>query len=56
MGISSEDYNILEYNQYQIYDKAPSIFYKDLGFVIRKASCKNNPKKSSKKRKLNKFH
>ena len=40
----SEDTEILEFNQYQKYDKAPFIIYVDLQYIIEKIDgCKNNP-------------
>ena len=44
----SEDTKILEFNQYQIFDKAPFIIYADLECIIEKIDrCKNNPENSS---------
>ena len=41
----SQDTKILEFNQYQISDKTPFIFYADLQCLIEKIhGCKNNPK------------
>ena len=46
--MSSEDNKMLEFNQYQKSDKAPSIVYADLEFIIEKTDgCKNNPENSS---------
>ena len=46
--MSSDDNKILEFNQYQKFDKAPFIIYEDLGCLIEKADeCKNYPEKSS---------
>ena len=46
--ISSEDNKMLEFNQYQKSDKAPSIIYADLEFIIEKTDgCKNNPENFS---------
>ena len=40
----SEDNKILQYNQYQKFDKAPFIFYADLECSIEKVDrCKNDP-------------
>ena len=40
----SKDTKILEFNQYQKYDKAPFIIYVDLQYIIEKIDgCKNNP-------------
>ena len=42
--MSSEDTKILEFNQYQKFDKAPFIIYVDLECIIEKIDgCKNNP-------------
>ena len=42
--IPSEDTKILEFNQYQKYDKALFIIYADLDCIIKKTDgCKNNP-------------
>ena len=42
--MSSEDIKILEFNQYQKADKAPSIIYADLECMIERTDeCKNNP-------------
>ena len=47
----SEDTKILEFNQYQISDKAPFIIYVDLECMIEKIDgCKNNPENSSTKK------
>ena len=44
----SEDSKILEFNQYQKSDKAPSIIYVDLECLIGKIDgCKNNSENSS---------
>ena len=44
----SEGTKILEFNQYQKYDKAPFIIYADLECGIEKIDgCKNNPENSS---------
>ena len=44
----SEDTKILEFNQYQKYDKAPFIIYADLECIIEKTDrCKNDPENSS---------
>ena len=44
----SEDNKILEFNQYQKSDKAPSIIYVDLECLIGKIDgCKNNSENSS---------
>ena len=46
--IPSEDTKILEFNQYQISNKAPFIIYADLECIIQKIDgCKNNPQNSS---------
>ena len=45
--MSSEDINILEFNQYRIFDKTQSIVYADLEFLIKIDGCKNNPEKGS---------
>ena len=40
----SEDTKILEFNQYQLSDKAPFIIYADLEWITEKIDeCKNNP-------------
>ena len=39
----SEDTKILEFNQYQKYDKVPFIIYEDLKCLIEKTDgCQNN--------------
>ena len=44
----SKDTNILEFNQYQKFDKIPFIIYADLECLIeRMDGCKNNSKSSS---------
>ena len=44
----SENTKILEFNQYQKFDKAPFIIYADLECLIEKIdACKNNPENSS---------
>ena len=44
----SDDTKILEFNQYQKFDKSPFIIYADLECIIEKIDvCKNNPKNSS---------
>ena len=44
----SEDTKILEFNQYQKFDKVPFITYTDLECIIEKTDgCKNNPENSS---------
>ena len=46
--MSSEEIKILEFNQYQRSDKAPSVIYADLECLIEKADgCKNKPENSS---------
>ena len=46
--MNSEDAKILEFNQYQKYDKASFFIYADLEFIIEKIDrCKNNLKSSS---------
>ena len=46
--MTSEDPKILEFNQYQKYDKASFFIYADLEFIIEKIDqCKNNLKSSS---------
>ena len=46
--MTSEDSEILEFNQYQKYDKASFFIYADLEFIIEKIDrCKNNLKSSS---------
>ena len=43
-----EDTKILEFNQYQKYDKAPFIIYTNLECIIEKIDgCKNNPENLS---------
>ena len=43
----SEDAKILEFNQYEKFDKAPFIIYVDLECIIEKIDgCKNNPENS----------
>ena len=45
--IPSEETKILEFNQYQISDKAPSTIYADLEYLMEKIDgCKTNPKNS----------
>ena len=42
----SEDTKILEFNQFQKYDKATFIINEDLEYIIEKFDeCKNNPEK-----------
>ena len=44
----SQDTKMLEFNQYQISDKAPFIIYKDLECIIKQNDgCKNDPENSS---------
>ena len=44
----SKDTKILEFNQYQKFDKAPFIIYTDLEGIIEKIDgCKNSPENSS---------
>ena len=44
----SEDTKLLEFNQYQKYDKAPCIIYANLECILEKTDGrKNNPEKSS---------
>ena len=44
----SENTKILEFNQYQKFDKAPFVFYADLECLIEKIDgCRNNPENSS---------
>ena len=44
----SDDTRILEFNQYEKYDKAKFIIYEDLECIIEKNyGCKNNPQNSS---------
>ena len=44
----SEDTKILEFNQYQKFDKAPFVIYADLDCLIEKIDgCKDNPENSS---------
>ena len=46
--MSSEDTKILEFNQYQKFDKTPFIIYAYLEFIIEMIDgCKNNPENSS---------
>ena len=46
--VPSEDTEILEFNQYQKFDKAPFIIYADLECLIEMIDrCKNNPENSS---------
>ena len=46
--MSSEDTEILEFNQYQKSDKAPFIIHADLECLIEKTdACKNYPENSS---------
>ena len=43
----SEDTKILEFNQYQKFDKVPFIIYADIECLIKKIDgCENNPEKS----------
>ena len=43
-----EDTKILEFNQHELFDKAPFIIYADLECTIEKIDgCKNNPENSS---------
>ena len=45
--MTSEDAKILEFNQYQKYDKASFFIYADLEFIMEKIDrCKNNLKSS----------
>ena len=45
--MTSEDTEILEFNQYQKSDKAPFIIYADLECLKEKIDgCKNNPQNS----------
>ena len=42
--MSSQNIKILEFNQYQKYDKIPFTIYVDLECIIEKIDgCKNNP-------------
>ena len=42
-----EDTKILEFNQYEIFDKAPFIIYANLECTLEKIDgCKNNPENS----------
>ena len=42
--MTSGDTKILEFNQYQKFDKAPFTIYADLECIIEKIDrCKNNP-------------
>ena len=44
----SEDTQILEFNQYKKFDKAPFIIYADLECIIEKTDrYKNNPERSA---------
>ena len=44
----AEDTKILEFNQYQQFDKAPFIVYSDPKWLIEKTDgCKNKPENSS---------
>ena len=44
--MSSQNIKILEFNQYQKYDKIPFIIYVGLECIIEKIDgCKNNPEK-----------
>ena len=44
----SEDNKILEFNQYQKFDRAPVIIYADLKYLIDKIDeCRNNYENSS---------
>ena len=53
--MSSEDTKILEFNQYQKSDKAPSIIYADLEFLIENIDgCKNNKPENSSTTKVSK--
>ena len=46
--MSSEETKILEFNQYQKFEKAPFIIYGDLECIIEKIDgCTNNPENSS---------
>ena len=46
--MNSEETKILEFNQYQKFDKAPFIIYADLECIIERIDgCKNNPGNSS---------
>ena len=43
--MSSEDTKVLEFNQYQKFNKVPFMIYADLECLIEKIDgCKNNPK------------
>ena len=47
--VTFEDTKILEFNQYQKFDKAPFIIYADLECIIGKIDgCKNNSENNSK--------
>ena len=47
----SENIKILEFSQYQTFDKALFIIHADLEYIIEKIDgCKNNPEKSSAKK------
>ena len=49
--LASEDNKILEFKQYQKFDKTPSIIYDFLEYLIkRKDECKNNSKMLSTKK------
>ena len=44
----SEDTKMVEFNQYQKFDKSPFIIYADLEYLIEKNDrCKNNPEIST---------
>ena len=46
--MSSEDTKILEFNQYQKFDKAPFVIYADLVCIIESTDgSENNPESSS---------
>ena len=55
--MGSEDTKVLEFNQYQKYNKAQFIIYADLECLIKKIDgCKNNPEKYLQQKQANWFH
>ena len=53
----SEDTTILEFNQYQKFDKAPFTIYADLACIIEKIDgCKNNPEIHLHQKQVNIFY
>ena len=42
-----EDTKLLQLNQYKKSNKAPFFIYADLGYILKKDGCKNNPENPS---------